>query len=234
MKDYDEVDPEQYERMYDEIPRENYMKEHWRPLIEESIEKYCKGKEVLDLGCGYGRYTTIISKYTENVLGLDISKRWLNHLKTKKNISNIIRADAHSIPLKNKSFDVIVTIGLFEYINRNIVIKEMNSILKSDGFCIILVPNKYSAIRIVGRLIGRVFRREYAANEPSKKEMLKLFENNGLELIAYRMDDGLIWLPNFLDRLVGKRIYHLIGNFFKIFRENPFSNVMLFIVRKHN
>ena len=36
MKDYDEIEPEQYEKMYDQIPREIYMKEHWRPLIEKT------------------------------------------------------------------------------------------------------------------------------------------------------------------------------------------------------
>jgi len=234
MKDYDKIDPEQYEKMYDMTPREIYMKEHWRPLIEEAIEKYCKDKNVLDLGCGTGVYTTIIKKYADNVLGLDISKRWLNYLKLKdkKDNSNIIRANAHNIPLKNKSFDVILTIGLFEYINREIVIKEMNRILKSGGFCIVSVPNKYSAGRSVGKLICKVFRRESYTNEPSKKEMLKLFENNGFELIEYRMDDGLIWLPDFLDRSFGKRIYHLIESFLKIFGRNPFSNVMLFIAKK--
>jgi len=231
---YDRIDPEQYKRMYDLIPREIYMKKHWRPLIEKRIEKYCKDKNVLDLGCGYGRYTTIIKKYASNVIGLDISRRWLNYLKNEKGISNIIRADAHNIPLKNETFDVIVSIGLFEYINRKIVIKEMNRILKPTGLCIISVPNKYSAGRIVGKLICKVFRGEYSPNEPSRKEMLKLFEDNGFELIEYRMDDGLIWLPDSdsLGQLFGKRIYHLIESFFKIFGRNPFSNVMLFIAKK--
>jgi ubiquinone/menaquinone biosynthesis C-methylase UbiE len=232
MKDYDEADPEQYERMYGMIPREIYMKEHWGPLIEESIEKYYKDVNVLDLGCGTGIYTMTIKKYADNFLGLDISKRWLNYLKNKRNISNIIRADAHNIPLDNESFDAIVTIGLFEYINRNIVIKEMNRILKPDGFALFSFPNKYSAGGMVSKLICKVFRREYGPNEPSKREMFKLFENNGFQLIEYKMDDGLIWLPNFLDRLFGKRIYYLVENFFKIFGENPFSNVMLFVVRK--
>ena len=125
-----------------------------------------------------------------------------------------------------------MTIGLFEYIDREIVIKEMNRVLNLGGFCVISVPNKYSAGRSVGKLICKVFGRESCPNEPSKKEMLKLFENDGFELIEYRMDDGLIWLPDFLDKLFGKRVYHVIERFFQIFGRNPFSNVMLFIAKK--
>lgn len=230
-KNYDQVDPEQYERMYETIQREIYMKKHWKPLIERMIEKYCKDKTVLDLGCGTGIYTTIIKKYARNVVGVDLSKRWLNYLKNKKTISNVIRADAHNISFKDESFDAIVTIGLFEYINREIVIKEMNRILKPDGFCIVSVPNKYSARRMVGKLIYNVFRKKYYLNEPPKEEMFKLFENNGFELIEYKMDDGLIWLPNFLDRLFGVKIYCFIEKFFRVFGESPFSNVMLFVVK---
>ena len=232
MKDYDDIDPEQYERMYEVVVREKYMREHWRPLIEKCIRKYCRYKDVLDLGCGYGRYTTIIKEYTDNCLGLDISKRWLNYLKNKKNISNVIRADAHSIPLKNKSFDVVVTVGLFEYVNREIVMKEIGRILKSKGFCIISVPNKYGAFRMVGKLISKVFKMGYYPNEPSKMEMLELFEDNDFRLIEYKMDDGLIWLLDFLDRLCGKRIYKCIEKFFELFRKNPFSNNMLFVMKR--
>ena len=232
MKDYDDIDPEQYERMYEVVVREKYMREHWRPLIEKCIRKYCKDKNVLDLGCGYGRYMTIIKEYTDNCLGLDISKRWLNYYKNKKNISNVIRADAHSIPLKNESFDVVVAIGLFEYVNREIVIKEISRILKLKGFCMVSVPNKYSAFRMVGKLISKVFKMEYYPNEPSKREMLKLFEDNDFRLIEYKMDDGLIWLPDFLDRLCGRRIYRYIENFFGLFSENPFSNNVLFVIKR--
>ena len=83
---------------------------------------------------------------------------------------------------------------------------------------------------MVGKLINKVFGREYSPNEPSNKEMFKQFKDNGFELIEYNMADGLIWLPNFLDQLFSKRIYHLIENFFKIFGRNPFSNVMLFVI----
>jgi ubiquinone/menaquinone biosynthesis C-methylase UbiE len=232
MRDYNKIDPEKYQKIYETIPRENYTKEHWRPLISNTIKKYCKDKNVLDLGCGYGRYMGVINKHTKSVIGVDISKRWLNYAKQKYPNIKFVLADASKIPLEDELFDVIVTIGLFEFINRNIVMREIYRVLKQGSFCVISVPNKYSALRLVGKLLNKLFGREIQTDEPSKEEMFKLFKDNKFELVEYKMDDGLIWLPNFLDRLCGKKIYLFIEKIFKIFGQNPFSNIMLFIIKK--
>jgi len=54
-----------------------------------------------------------------------------------------------------------------------------------------------------------------------------------LKLIWYKMDDGLIFLPNSLDRIIGNKVYSVIEKTFKsIFGKNPLSNVMLFLLQK--
>jgi len=232
MKDYNKIDPEEYQKMYEVIPRENYMKEYWRPLIGKTIKKYCKDKNVLDLGCGYGRYIGMINKYAQTTVGLDISQRWLNYAKQKYPNLKFVLGDACKIPLKDEVFDIIVTIGLFEYVNRDVVIKEIYRVLKPEGVCIISVPNKYSAFRMVGKLLTKIFGGKIETDEPSKKEMFKLCRDNRFGLVEYRMTDGLIWLPNSLDRLFGRKIYLFVEKFFKPFGQNPFSNIMLFVVRK--
>jgi hypothetical protein len=30
-----------------------YLKEHWLPLLEDAIGRYCKDKYVLDFGCAF-------------------------------------------------------------------------------------------------------------------------------------------------------------------------------------
>ena len=62
--------------------------------------------------------------------------------------------------------------------------------------------------------------------------MFKLFVENKFNLLEYVMDDGLIWLPNFIDRLCGKKIYLFVEKISKILGYNFFSNVMLFVVEK--
>ncbi len=231
MKLYDKIDPEQYETRHDRIPREGYLKEHWRPLIASVISEYCKDRIILDLGCGTGTYTRIIAEHG-HVLGIDISKVMLSYAKSKHPSLDLALADARHIPLRAESIDTVVCIGLFEYIERATVLEEINRVLNRDGICIIQCPNRYSAIRMPAKIICKVLGKEYPCKEPSYGEMLRLFNENGLKMIESRMDDGLIWLPNFLDRLLGKRVYFSIERLFKNFGRNPFSNVMLFILRK--
>ena len=232
QKDYDKIEPEQYETRHERSPRAGYLREHWRPLIKAMVNKYCKDKMVLDLGCGGGGYTTLITEHTDRVLGLDVSRVMLNYAKKMNGNLNLAIADAYYIPLKAESMDTVVCIGLFEYIERATVLDEISRVLKNDGVCIIQCPNKYSAVRIPGKVICKIRDIEYFSGEPSYNEMLRLFRQTGYKVMESRMDDGLIWLPNFIDRLFGKRIYLLIENFFKTFGKNPFSNVMLFVVRK--
>ena len=203
MRNYDKIDPEQYERRHEKSPREGYLGARWRPLIAAMISQYCKDKRVLDLGCGGGTYTAIIAKYSNRVLGVDISGVMLTYAKNKHANLNLALADAHHIPLKTESMEIVVCIGLFEYIERTTVLEEINRVLNRDSICIIQCPNRFSAARVSAKLISRILGKQYLAKEPSYGEMLRLFKQNGVKVIESRMDDGLIWLPDFIDRLAG-------------------------------
>lgn len=226
---YNTVDPIWYERRHERIPRENYLKKHWNPIIIKAIEKYSKNKIVLDLGCGTGIYTSVIKKNTDKVFGIDISKNFLTYAKMKNKTLTLIQADAHNLPLKPSSFDCIVAIGLFEYVDKCAVLKEINRTLKKMGTLLILVPNKYSAFRIIIKFFSKLSRKVYAPQEPSQREMLW---ENGFRVMECKMDDGLIWLPDFLDKMCGKSVYHHAESFFKIFGQNSFSCNMLFVCKK--
>jgi ubiquinone/menaquinone biosynthesis C-methylase UbiE len=141
-------------------------------------------------------------------------------------------ADAHHIPLENESIDTVLCVGLFEYIERPVVLEEIKRVLKPGGIGIILCPNKFSAARAKDKLYYKIVKKSYQGKEPSYGEMLRLFKQKKLSIIASKMDDGLVWMPGFLDRLVGRWAYLLVERIFKIFGRNPFSNEMLFVIRK--
>ena len=231
MKDYDQIDPKQYDARHDKSNREGYLKDHWRPLIASMIVKYCANKTVLDLGCGTGTYTALIAQNTINVIGLDVSKVMLGYARTKLN-NVFILADACHIPLGDETIGALVSIGLFEYIDRAAVLQEIRRVLKPGSVCIIQCPNRFSNIRMVGKIVGKILHKDYPAKEPSYGEMVGLFKSNSFDIVEAIMNDGLVWIPEFLDRLAGRRIYQLIERIFGLLGGNPFSNGMLFIVRK--
>jgi len=230
---YDAIDPEKYEKRYELCPREAYLHRHWNPLICKIIRKYSKGKIALDVGCGTGVYTEEISKNSQICIGLDLSKNMVKYAKEKRKELNIIIADACELPFKDESFDFLVSIGLLEYVPKNVVMKEMNRVMKSMAFLVISVTNKYSAFRSPFKALSKIFGKEYIKKEPSFKEMLHTFVLHHFKLIWYKMDDGLIFLPDFLDRIIGENVYRLIEKIFKkVLRRNPFSHVMLFLLQK--
>jgi SAM-dependent methyltransferase len=229
---YDNLDPEQYEARYKIIPREKYLKEHWFPLMIAALSEYCKNKIVLDLGCGTGTYGALISEDAVYVVGVDISGRMLDYAKKRGSKLSLVLADAHFVPLKSHIIDTVVCIGLFEYVERRKVLEEIGRVLKLGGICIIQCPNKYSAARMPYKMVYRVLGKKYRCEEPSYKEMLKLFKRNDFKVLNFRMDDGLIWLPNFLDKLIGRKIYLFFEEFFRFFGRNPSSNIMLFVAKK--
>lgn len=233
MKNYDEIDPELYDKRYVLIPRERYLYKHWIPLLEKAIRVYCKNNLVgLDLGCGTGSFfIPLLKKEVNDVIGMDISLRFLKQGKKRNKNLNLVQGNAYKIPLKNESIDVVIS-NLFEYIDRNIATKEIHRILKKGGKCIVLTPNKYSEFALTYKIIMKLKEEKWAKNETSKRELFTVFRNNGFELLEFQINDGLVWLPEFLDRLFGEKVYKLVENVFKPFGGFPFSNVMLFVVRK--
>lgn len=230
---YNDIDPEQYDNRSEFSPRESYSREHWMPLIANYINNYCKDKIVLDLGCGTGTFIGLISDNTESALGIDISKNMLYYGKNKYRHIQFTLADVLHLPIKKESIDVIVSVGLLEYVDAESVFQEIKRSLKPRGICIIQCPNKYSAARYPIKIVMKHFKKQ-CQNEPSAGELLDLFDENNFMILEHKMDDGLIWLPNFLDKAIGKKIYRLIEAIFKTFGMNPFSNIMLFIVQKRD
>jgi len=237
---YDMIDPEIYETRHERCPREAYLYHHWRPVISKLIQLICKilrkyyiKVEALDVGCGTGVYTEEISRYTQKCVGLDLSENMLEYARKKRKELNLVLADAHKLPFRDKSFNLVVTVGLLEYVQKDSVLKEIAMVMRKGAFLIVVIPNKYSMYRLPIKILTKISGRKYVPKEPSLKEMLRSSHQLGFKLIWYKIDDGLIFIPDFLDKVIGKYLYIMIERISKlIFRRNPFSNVMLLLLYK--
>jgi ubiquinone/menaquinone biosynthesis C-methylase UbiE len=232
---YDIIDPHLYESRHTLSSRENYLHEHWKPIVTKAIEAHSVNRDkgvALDLGCGTGAYfMPLLHRVTNLVLGIDISMNLLKYGKKSHEKFNLILSDALQLPLGNQSVD-IVTSNAFEYLDRKAAVEEIWRVLKNGGICIVLTLNKYSPYQILSEIAKRVFRKRRDKDLATCKELTSIFQNTGFKLIELRMDDGLIWLPSILDKLVGKEVYTFVAALFRLFGRNPFSNDMFFVVRK--
>ena len=83
--------------------------EAWAREIERRIDS--DGDKILDVGCGAGVISIPLSRRFD-VTSMDFSSKMLLQLKSRKedlkSELEIIRADAHQLPFKDESFDVVV------------------------------------------------------------------------------------------------------------------------------
>ena len=204
---YDDIDPLDYEQRHERSPREAYLHAHWTPRYLAAFRGVAHGR-VLELGCGSGMYTTALAT-ADAVFGIDISQRFLERATAALPTATFARADAHQLPFADSSFDAVVSIGIFEYLDRPRAFAEIARVLRPGGELVFAVPNRRSPFRATARLVQRLTRSP-GCDEPTRGEIVRLCAANQLEISSLEMTDALVWLPDALDRRIGARLYALL------------------------
>ncbi|WP_457741454.1 class I SAM-dependent methyltransferase [Thermococcus sp.] len=115
-----------------------YVDRTEKRLVFSLLSKH-SGK-ALDLGCGTGNYTLELKKRGFDVIGLDASERMVEIARGKG--APCIVGDAYSLPFPDESFDLVMSITMFEFIRRpENVVKEIHRVLKPGGEVIIGTMN---------------------------------------------------------------------------------------------
>jgi len=106
----------------------------------EAVKLVGENKKVLDVGCGHGELLELLQK-NNDVVGIDFNKIMLSSC-FKKDL-NVKFGEAENLPFKDNTFDVVCALGLIEYLQTDdIFLKEIQRVLKSDGFAIISYRNE--------------------------------------------------------------------------------------------
>lgn len=111
----------------------------------EAINRLPKNARVLDLACGNGYGTFLISDYTsEMVIGGDLDKTAIRNCKKLFQKSNLVykQIDATNIPYEDQSFDCVISFETIEHTKEyKKVLTEFNRILKPGGKLFLSTPN---------------------------------------------------------------------------------------------
>jgi len=118
------------------------------------VRKYVKkDSKILDLGCGLGLSSYLLSKNYE-VIGADYSRPFINYAKKKFRNVKFKKEDARKLSFKNQTFDTVAACGFIEHIKEvDKVLKEMLRVTKKNGLIIVVSPSWFSPLRAIKGLI---------------------------------------------------------------------------------
>ena len=136
-------------------------------------EMFCKDKSVLDIACGEGYGTNLLSKLAKTVAGVDIDNQTILEAKIKYTSPNIqfAQGDTSNIPFPDSTFDVVVSFETIEHHDKHDeMIKEIKRVLKPNGIIIISTPDKYVYTDLKGTI------NKFHIKELYKKEFIDLIK----------------------------------------------------------
>jgi len=99
--------------------------------ILNAMKDALKGCEsVLDVGTGTGRFAQFFNDAGFTVIGIDISLQMMAQAR-EKGVGNLVRADAHHLPLRDESFDGSIMIHVLHLVENCVqVIQEAGRVTK--------------------------------------------------------------------------------------------------------
>ena len=170
---------------YNESEDGKFVEPMYENLVNE-IQK-SKGGNILDIGCGNGNLFTLLPDEKYELTGVDFCENMILEAKNRcgKKASFFV-ADAEELPFDDNTFDIIVCNASFHhYIHPNTVLMEIQRVLKDGGKLLIGDPYVPTPVRPLINLLTR-FSPEGDHHFYGKREMEKLFLNNGFDPISFQ------------------------------------------------
>lgn len=136
-----------------------------------------RGKHVLDFGCGTGENTVLLALRGADTVAIDLSPE-LIALAEKRCGLHGVKADlrvvsAHDTGLPDHSFDVVFGIAILHHLDLAVSLKEVERLLKPDGFGIFQEPIRDSRL-------AKLARRMFPATAPDISPFERPFETREL------------------------------------------------------
>ena len=124
----------------------NRYREAQRIHTLESLCRPREGDDVLDLGCGTGRYTRILAGRVRRIVGVDFSAAAIGKALASGRRPNMEFRPAdirHLGMFRDRSFDKIVAVDVLEHLSDDdlrIALDEVRRLLKNGGLFVFFTP----------------------------------------------------------------------------------------------
>jgi len=146
VKKFYEVDGFDYGyRRWRRFPTSRFDYKSTKNMIQQYLGKY-HFHRALEIGCGPGTWTEILKKYVDNITAIDISSTMIRNAKNVVKDRNVSFITSDFMEFENdKTYDLIITIRVFEYIsNKEMFLEKCYKILSPKGKLLIVTKTKKS------------------------------------------------------------------------------------------
>lgn len=95
------------------------------------------GTKVLDLGCGSGIQSKLLSEHGLDVVGVDLSPRMVEVARKQVPAGNFVKGDILNLPFDDATFDGVYSRASLLHIPKDLLpqaLGEINRVLKGEGF----------------------------------------------------------------------------------------------------
>mgnify|MGYP001607557094 CR=1 FL=1 len=140
------ISGEAYDKRGSNSLLEKYVLDLWQPFLKNKIANLSISNKVVDLGCGTGEYTQA-AKNAKKIYAVDVSFVMLKICRQKLkdfNQAEIINVNVKDFKMSQDFADLVIAIGVWEYIVPEELMKTIKMITKNRGRVIVVFPNIYN------------------------------------------------------------------------------------------
>jgi len=168
-----------------------------------------QGKVMVDVGCGWGRWTVAAARAGYRSIGTDVH---LDALAAATRVSqqlgvdaDFVCAGADSLPFQTASVDFLFCYSVLQHLERSLVrefFREVSRLLKPGGTCLVQLPNTYGFYNIL-RQLKRGFREaapgSFEMRYWTRTAIRHAVQDAGLKNLCIRADGFLSQNPQVSD-----------------------------------
>ena len=111
-------------------------------IIAPHLASLPEGARIMDAGCGLGEWVLALSKKGYDMVGMDISRRTVEHLQRISPGAGFVQGDIRNTHFPGSSFDAYYSWGVFEHFESGLqdCVREAFRVLKPGGMLFVSVP----------------------------------------------------------------------------------------------
>ena len=133
-----------YRDYYSEKGRPTPVKE-WEPRYRWTVERFlgdCRGKRVLEVGCGAGGLLTVVAEGGAEVRGVDVAESGIAACQEAAIAAVRLDVSTENLPFDNEYFDFVICLETLEHLtNPYHALDEIRRVLRAEGHFVCSVPN---------------------------------------------------------------------------------------------